>query len=255
MNVIKRRFWNLFNSSREEKNARESKIINSSKLSNGVESIFTTQMISSDIAAIILGTRSSVHFLNFETNTKMKCPKALLDGNPADDGFIHGDRNVTINKIDGCASKIVSTLRENQEPTFDDTIEQVRTDNLSIAIAARNMDALPPVKSESKTSEIKQQRDRFKSPDDQYSQEYDISSQYRELQDYTRKDSVSNTTARLEQQSRITRCILQTPAIISKPLSSSFEILEQSNTTKRCAKDTTETSAIFAEIGKDVVQI
>ncbi|CAL1684405.1 unnamed protein product [Lasius platythorax] len=183
----------------------------------------------------------------------MKCPKALLDGNSAGDySFIHGDKNVTTNKVyyDDCASKIVFTLQESQEPAIDDTIEQVRTDNLSTVIAARNVDSLPPVKSESKTPEINQQRsrDRFKLPDDQHSQEYDISSQSRESQDYTHKDSVSNTTVLLQQQ---LRCILQTPAIISKPLSSSFEILEQSNTAKRwrdCTKDTTETSAISAEI-------
>ncbi|KMQ96981.1 homeobox protein six1 [Lasius niger] len=183
----------------------------------------------------------------------MKCPKALLDGNSAGDySFIHGDKNVTTNKVyyDDCASKIIFTLQESQEPAIDDTIEQVRTDNLSTVIAARNVDSLPPVKSESKTPEINQQRsrDRFKLPDDQHSQEYDISSQSRESQDYTHKDSVSNTTVLLQQQ---LRCILQTPAIISKPLSSSFEILEQSNTTKRwreCTTDTTETSAISAEI-------
>lgn len=188
----------------------------------------------------------------------MKCPKALLDGNSAGDySFIHGDKNVTTNKVyyDDCASKIVFTLQESQEPAIDDTIEQVRTDNLSTVIAARNVDSLPPVKSESKTPEINQQRsrDRFKLPDDQHSQEYDISSQSRESQDYTHKDSVSNTTVLLQQQ---LRCILQTPAIISKPLSSSFEILEQSNTTKRwreCTTDTTETSAISAEIGKETL--
>lgn len=214
-------------------------------------------MTSSEIAAIILSTRSPMHFLNFETHTKIKHPKALMDVNPASNyGLTHGDRNVTTNKAydDDCASKAVSTLQESQEPAIDDTIEQVQTDNLSTGIAPRNVDSLPPVKSESKTPEINQQRsrDRFKLPDDQHLQEYDISSQSSELQDYTHKGSVSHTTDRLQQQSRITRCISQMLAIISKPLSPSFQILDRSNTTKRwqdCAKNTTESSV---EIGKDV---
>lgn len=215
-------------------------------------------MTSSEIAAIILNTRSPMHFLNFETHTKMERPRALMDVNPASNyGLIHGDRNVTTNKVyyDDCTSK-VSTLQESQEPAIDDTIEQVQTDNLSTGIAPRNVDSLPPVKSESKTPEINQQRSRdgFKLPDDQHLQEYDISSQSSELQDYTHKDSVSYTD-RLQQQSRITRCILRMLAIISKPLSPSFQILEEANTTKRwqeCGKDSTKSSPIFAEIGKDV---
>lgn len=215
-------------------------------------------MTSSEIAAIILNTRSLMHFLNFETHTKMERPRALMDVNPANNyGLIHGDRNVTTNKVyyDDCASKVVSTLQESQEPAIDDTIEQVQTDNLSTDIAPRNVDSLPPVKSESKTPEINQQRSRdgFKLPDDQHLQEYDISSQSSELQDYMHKDSVSHTTDQLQQQSRITRCILRMLAIISKPLSASFQILEQANTTKRwqeCAEDSTK-SPIFAEIGKD----
>lgn len=189
----------------------------------------------------------------------MKRPKALMDVNPASDyDLIHGDRNVTTNKVyyDDCASKVVSTLQESQESAIDDTIEQVQADNLSTGIAPRNVDSLPPVKSESKTPEINQQRlrDGFKLPDDQHLQEYDISSQSSELQDYMHKDSVSYTTDRLQQQSRITRCILRTLAIISKPLSPSFEILEQSNTKRwqKCMKNTTESPAIFAEISKDV---
>lgn len=218
--MIKRRFWSLFDSSRKERNTRESRRINSLRLSNGVKSIFTTQITSSEIAAIILSTRSPIHFLNFETCTKMKHPKALIDVTSAGDyGFIHGDRNVITNKVyyGDRASQIVSTLQESQEPAIDDTIGQVRTDNLSTSIASRNVDSLPPVKSESNTPEINQQqsRDRFKLLNDQHSQEYDISSQSPELQNYTQEDSVSNTTDRLQQQLRITRCIPQTLAITS----------------------------------------
>ncbi|XP_072743909.1 uncharacterized protein [Anoplolepis gracilipes] len=251
--MIKRHCWSLCNSSRKEKNAHESRRINLSKLSNGVKSIFTTQTTSSEILTIILSTRSPTHFLNFETCTKTNHPKALIDVNSGDDYFIliHSDRNVVTNKVYGdCASKTVSTL---QEPVIDDTIEQVRTDNLSTVIAARNVDSLPFVKSESKTLEVNQQRlrDHFKLPDEQHLQEYDISSQSPQLQGYMYKDFVSNMTHRLQQQSQITRCILHTLAIISKPLSPSFEILEQPNMTKRwqeCTKDTTEPSAIFAKI-------
>ncbi|XP_029671870.1 uncharacterized protein LOC115240702 [Formica exsecta] len=150
----------------------------------------------------------------------MKHPKALIDVTSAGDyGFIHGDRNVITNKVyyGDRASQIVSTLQESQEPVIDDTIGQVRTDNLSTSIASRNVDSLPPVKSESNTPEINQQqsRDRFKLLNDQHSQEYDISSQSPELQNYTQEDSVSNTTDRLQQQWRITRCIPQTLAITS----------------------------------------
>lgn len=217
-------------------------------------------MTSSEIAAIILGTRSPMHFLNFETHTKMRRTNALTDGNPASDyDLTHGDRNVTANKVyrDDCASKVVSTLRESQEPAINDTIEQAQTDNLSTGIAPRNVDSPPPVKSASKTPEIDRQRSRdgFKLPDDQHLQEYDVSSQSTELQDYTRKDSVSHTTDGLRQRSRITRCILRTLAIVPKPLSPSFEILEPPNTTKKwqeCTRDTTESSAVLAEISKDV---
>lgn len=216
--MIKRRFWSLFDSSRKKKDTRESRRINSLRLSNDVKSIFTTKITSSEIAAIIL-TRSPMHFLNFETNTKIKHPKALIDVTSAGDyGFIHGDRNVITNKdyYGDRASQLVSTLQESRESVSDDMIEQVRTDNLSTD--SRNVDSLSPVKSDSNTPEIHQQqsRDWFKLLNDQHSQEYDISSQSPELQDYTHKDSVSNATDRLQQQSRITRCIPQTLAIIMK---------------------------------------
>lgn len=218
--MIKRRFWGLFNSCRKKKDTRESRRINSLRLSNDVKSIFTTKITSSEIAAINLSTQSPMHFLNFETNTEMKQPSALVDVTSAGDyDFMHGDRNVITNKDNygDRASQLVSTLQESRESISDDTIEQVWTDNLSIGVASRNVDSLSPVKSESNTPEINQQqsRDQFKLLNDQHSQEYDIFSQSPKLQDYTHKDSVSNATDRLQQQSRITRCIPQTLAIIS----------------------------------------
>lgn len=288
-NTFKRCLSNFLNSSRKKENICKNRRINLSTVSvgsNNLEPIFTTWMTLSEITTIF-NSRSLMHFLLSKTNTEIMRPETLkplikydklLYGNlifeskhfkrlpnvqTGDFNFMYDDNNVITDKsyYDNCTSKITFTLQESQESRTDRMIEQVPTDSFSIfCTTAKNMDSSFPAQSEIRTPEIEQQqsRDQFKLQIDQRSREYDLL-QFAEFRNYMQKDLFSSIRMEqlIQQRSRTSRYILQTPAIISKPLPSLFEILQQSNTMMKeqeCMKDTAE-SFVLANIGKETSQI
>ncbi|KYN30017.1 hypothetical protein ALC57_00527 [Trachymyrmex cornetzi] len=130
---------------------------------------------------------------------------------------------------DDCRSKIMFTLQESQEPKINHTIEQESTDNLLICTTGKNLDSSSCTKLKLETVKIKQQesRDQFKLQDNQYSRKYN-SSQSLEFQNYMWKD-LSSTTKQGIQFLHNSRCVLQTPTNISKPLPSLLETLKISS--------------------------
>jgi len=282
-NTFKRCLWNFFNCSLKQKNVHESRRINLSTVFNNPEPISTTWMALLEITMTTLNSRLPMYLLPFKAHTEIMHPEILkplikneelLDGNPVsgskykmlsniqgDFDFICDNNAIKSDKVyyDDCTSKIIFTLQENQESKINYTIEQKLTDDLSICTTAKNVDASSPAKSRLEIPEIKQQsQDRFKLQDDQHSQKYD-SSQSPEFRNYTQKDHFSSTTTErhIQQRLQTSRCVLQTSAFISKPLSSLFETLQRSNMmikTKECMKDAAKPSA-YAKIGKKISQI
>ncbi|XP_011868934.1 PREDICTED: axoneme-associated protein mst101(2)-like [Vollenhovia emeryi] len=152
-------------------------------VSNNLEPVFTTWMTLPKVTATC-NSRLHTYFLPFETNTENTCVETLqplikfdevLDVNPAfkntccktlpsiqagDFGFVCNNIVTKSAKVyyDGGTSKTIFTLRENQRPKIDRTIEQESTDALSTNRIAKNVDSL--AKPELKTPEIRQHQPR-----------------------------------------------------------------------------------------------
>jgi hypothetical protein len=181
-NTFKHCLWSFLNASKEE-NACETKKINSLTVSYDTESISTAWMTLP--VMMTLNFRLPMIFSHLEINTEVKLKAlkllkkyndllSLLDKSSSrnkchttlpnvlanDFSFVRDNNEVATDKPDyrDRVSKIFSH-KENQTPVIDLKIEQIRTNNSSTCITAKNMNNFSLI--ESKLKKINQQRKDF----------------------------------------------------------------------------------------------